>query len=84
MTFSLDGEPVGGMIETPAHVPDDVPDNWSVYFTVADCAAAVGAARAAGGTMILEPTDTPMGPFAVLADPAGAVFQIMEFVEPVG
>ena len=76
--FSLGGEPVAGMVATGAEVPDDVPDNWSVYFTTADCAATVEQAVALGGRVILPPTATPMGPFAVLADPQGAGFQIME------
>lgn len=76
--FSLGGEPVAGMLPTAADVPDDVPDNWSVYFTTADCAATVEQAVALGGRLILPPTATPMGPFAVLADPQGAAFQVME------
>ncbi len=81
--FSLAATQVGGMIETPAHLPDDVPDTWSVYFTVADCQAIVEEAAELGGQVILPPTQTPIGPFAVLADPQGAVFQVMEFAAEV-
>jgi predicted enzyme related to lactoylglutathione lyase len=77
--FNLDDAPVAGMIETPADLPaSDVPDTWSVYFNVADCEATAKLTIEHGGQVILPPTDTPMGPFAVLADPQGAVFQIME------
>ncbi len=76
--FALGGAPVAGMVVTGPEVPDDVPDSWSAYFTTEDCAATVEQAVALGGRVILPPTATPMGPFAVLADPQGAGFQIME------
>ena len=77
--FSLGVTQVAGMIPTPADVADDVPDNWSVYFTTADCAATVERAVGLGGQVILPPRATPVGMFAVLADPQGAVFQVMEY-----
>lgn len=80
-TFSCDGSEVGGLIPTPDHLPEDVPDSWSVYFTAADCAATAARAVDLGGRVILAPTPTPVGPFAVLADPQGAVFQVMEYAD---
>jgi len=77
--FAIGDVQVGGMIATPADLGDDVPNAWSVYFTVTDCAAAEAAVRDLGGQVIKGSTPTPMGPFAVIADPQGAVFQIMEF-----
>lgn len=77
--FDVDGAQVGGMIATPAEMADDVPDSWSVYFNVAGCAATTAAVRDLGGEVLKGATPTPMGPFAVIADPQGAVFQIMEF-----
>ena len=77
--FGLGGDPVAGMVPAGADVPDDAPDSWSVYFTTGDCAATVEQAVTLGGRTILPPTATPMGPFAVLADPQGAVFQVMEY-----
>jgi len=76
--FRLGEEEVAGMIRTPGHLPPEVPDSWSVYFTVADCRATEKRAGELGGSTILGATPTPMGPFAVLADPAGAAFQVME------
>ena len=75
--FSLDGTQVAGMIRTPA----DMPDTWAVYFTVDDCLATEELAVELGGDVILPSTDSPIGPFAVLADPQGAVFQIVEFTD---
>ena len=73
---------VAGMIGRPDHVPADVPDGWSVYFTVTDCAAAERLTTELGGEVILPATPTPAGPFAVLADPAGAAFQVMQIQQP--
>ncbi len=79
---NLDGDAVAGMIARPADVPAEVPDSWSIYFTVADCQEAQSRAVELGGSVILPATPTPMGPFAVLADPSGAAFQIMEMSSP--
>lgn len=52
--------------------------HWLPYFEVADCDAAVGAARRLGGTVRLEPTDLEgVGRVAKLADPFGAHFALM-------
>jgi len=79
---NLDGDAVAGMIGRPADLPAEVPDSWSVYFTVVECERAQSRAVELGGSVILSATTTPMGPFAVLADPAGAAFQIMEISSP--
>lgn len=80
----LDDDQVAGMIGRPPDLPAGVPDSWSVYFTVADCKATQSLATELGGSVILSATPTPMGPFAVLADPAGAAFQVMEITSPPG
>lgn len=77
--FSSEGAQVAGMIATPTHLEGEVPDNWSLYFTVDDCAAAEQRAVELGGRVVVSSKPTPMGPFAVLADPQGAMFQVMEF-----
>ncbi len=77
--WMLNGRSIGGgmdMNDIP-DFPSNVPPNWLVYFSVADCAAGVSAAREAGGQVLAEPRDTPQGPFAVLSDPQGAVFAII-------
>lgn len=80
VVFSRDGLNVAGAIGRTENVPAEAPDSWSVYFAVADCTATATRAAEMGGSILLDATPTPMGPFAVLADPAGAVFQIMEMV----
>lgn len=81
-TFSRDGVEIAGLIPTPDHLPDEVPDSWSTYFTTTDCAATTARAVELGGDVLLTPTATPAGLFAVLTDPEGAVFQIMEYTTP--
>ncbi|CBG75208.1 MULTISPECIES: VOC family protein [Streptomyces] len=55
------------------------PVAWNVSFAVRDADAAVGAVRAAGGTVVLEPMDVfDIGRFAVVYDPGGAAFQLWQ------
>ena len=69
---------VGGMFDMNAvGIPDEVPAHWLVYFTVEDTDAVVEKAKGGGGTSGSEPIDIPVGRFAVLADPHGAVFAVI-------
>jgi predicted enzyme related to lactoylglutathione lyase len=77
-TFALaEGHPplggMGGMMGM-----DGAPSFWLVYFAVRDAAAACAAAEARGGTVQMRDLDTPFGTMAGLADPAGAMFWIVE------
>ena len=55
-----------------------VPPHWLSYFTVADCEATVQKAQSLGGTVMMPKTKIPQGTFAVLADPAGAAFAVIQ------
>ena len=79
--FRLHGRSVAGMMEMSDQFPPDMPDNWTVYFAVADCDASAARVAELGGTVIMQPTDIPPGRFAVCQDPQGAVFQIMALTE---
>lgn len=63
-------------------MPDDVaamPPFWMIYFDVDDADRIAAAAKAAGGTVHREPADIPgTGRFAILADPQGAAFGILQ------
>lgn len=62
----------------------DVPPNWSVYFMVADITAAAARVSELGGHVLVPPSKAgEMGTFAVIRDPQGGVFTIMEFNGPV-
>jgi len=71
-----DGEPVGG-IGGMADAPEGTPAHWLAYFLVPDADTAVASARAAGGTILAEPFDTPYGRMAGITDPHGAVFFVV-------
>ncbi|MBI1219208.1 MAG: VOC family protein [Rhodobacteraceae bacterium] len=56
-----------------------IPPSWLIYFAVDDADATAAAAKAAGGQVYKEPADIPgTGRFAVLGDPQGAAFGILQ------
>ena len=60
-----------------ARTDDAAPNEWQVYFAVEDTESVAAQARALGGDVILEPIETPIGPMATLADPQGAIFNVI-------
>lgn len=79
-TFTLAGQDVAGMLGMPDVVAEDVPAHWAVYFSVADCAATQKLAVELGGDVAVPVTDVSIGRFAVLEDPQGGAFDVMEYV----
>jgi predicted enzyme related to lactoylglutathione lyase len=73
--FQAAGQMVGG---TTAPQMPGVPNHWHVYFAVAGADAATAKAAELGGAVVVEPFDTPVGRIAVISDPQGAVFSIMQ------
>ena len=62
----------------------DVPNNWSVYFMVADLETAVAKVKELGGNILFPPTQAgDLGKFSVAQDPQGGAFTIMQFDGPV-
>ena len=80
--WKLGGRSVGGMIEMSDQWPAEVPAHWMVYFAVEDVDAAAAKVAELGGKVAVEPTDTPVGRFAVLTDPHGALFSIIALRQP--
>jgi len=71
--------PVGGMIDMDAfQLPAEVPPHWLVYFTVEDADGAIETIKSGGGDVRMGPIDMPVGRFAIVADPSGAVFAVMQ------
>jgi predicted enzyme related to lactoylglutathione lyase len=68
---------VAGMMKLSDDVPPEVPCFWLVYFGVDDTDLAVQKATELGGTVHTVPTDIGAGRFAVLGDPTGAAFGII-------
>lgn len=77
--FMLDGRGVAGAMKPPM---EGIPSHWFVYFAVDDCDDAVATARAHGGTIQAEPMDIPPGRMAVITDPQGATFGVIQLSEP--
>jgi len=73
--FEADGQMVGGTV--PPQLPG-TPNHWHVYFGVADADATVAKTAELGGSVLVPPFDTPVGRMAVIADPQGAVFSIIQ------
>ena len=56
-----------------------VPPHWMLYVTVANCDERAAKAKELGGAMCMLPTDIPhLGRFAVVNDPQGAVFSLIQ------
>lgn len=79
--FRLADEDVCGMMMMPDEVPAAAPAHWAVYFAVADCKATAARATELGGQVLRPPANIGMAEFAVLADPEGGSFNMMEMLE---
>jgi predicted enzyme related to lactoylglutathione lyase len=75
--FSVGGRAIAGMMPIPPMAPPDMPPNWGVYFSVGDTDDAAARVEALGGSVLMAATDIEPGRFAVVADPAGAVFNVI-------
>lgn len=74
-----DGRTVAGMYPMGDDVPAQVPSHWRVYFGVEDVDAAVARAQELGGSVVYPAMDFSSGRYAVLADPTGAAFAVIQF-----
>src|SRR3546814_16519722 len=57
---------------------------WMGYLEVADVDAAGAAIEADGGAVHMPATDLPVGRIAMVSDPQGAVFYVMDPIPPEG
>jgi predicted enzyme related to lactoylglutathione lyase len=74
--ISLDEEGIGGVTD---RVPAEAPAHWLVYFAVEDADATIEAARQRGGEVSVGPFDiAEVGRIAVIKDPWGAVFAVIQ------
>jgi predicted enzyme related to lactoylglutathione lyase len=82
ITFYLDGRAVAGLMKAPE---DAAQDCWTTYFRVSGIEEVVANAEKAGATVHLPPHAAgETGTFAILGDPAGAVFGLWEPDQHVG
>lgn len=82
--LQIGDRPVAGILEMPPQM-GDMPSGWDVYFASDDVDTTTEAARAAGGKILRAPFDVAGGAarIAVIADPQGAVFEVMKMNEAV-
>lgn len=77
-SFKVDGHDVAGMMA----IREDwgpVPPHWAVYLSVDSCDRVVAGAAKLGGAAEVPPTDiAEVGRLALLRDPQGAMFYILE------
>ena len=70
--------PVAGIMEIPSDLPT-VPSHWLQYIGTRDVDSTAQAAVRAGGSILKPPTDMQgAGRYALLSDPQGAVFAIID------
>jgi hypothetical protein len=72
---------VAGAMAVPPGLPDEVPSTWGVYVSVADLDETVARAHEHGGSSLTDAMSFETGRFAVLADPQGAVFNVMQMAD---
>lgn len=74
----VEGEQVAGMADVKGKMPDEVPAHWMAYFGSVDTDEAVDKIKELGGEVFVGPIDIPAGRFAMVADPWGAGFAVMQ------
>jgi predicted enzyme related to lactoylglutathione lyase len=77
-------QPIGGLMELPPEArAGGAPPSWMPYIAVTDVDATIEEAKALGGRPEAGPREIPHeGRFAVLSDPQGAVFAILQPSDP--
>jgi len=71
------GDAVGGAMAIGDDWPAEIPSHWMTYFAVDDTDATAARAKALGGNVNAEPFEIPVGRMAVLSDPGGAHFSVL-------
>ncbi|HEX3690723.1 MAG TPA: VOC family protein [Solirubrobacteraceae bacterium] len=75
----VQGDDVAGVGTMPAQGGGEIPPAWNTHVAVDGADEAAARARAAGGSVLVEPFDAPpAGRMAVITDPAGGVLTVWE------
>lgn len=69
-----DGHGNGGI----RHAASTEPAYWLVYFGTSELTRSLATARELGGQPLMDPIELPMGSFAAVQDPQGAVFALYQ------
>ncbi|MEV5509596.1 VOC family protein [Streptomyces orinoci] len=76
------GEQVVGGMQGLENLPEGTPSHWLVYFAVDDADSVTDAVVRAGGTVLKAPFDMMAGRMAVLRDPQGGIFAVINAGAP--
>lgn len=76
--WKLGGESIGGAMPMQPDGPAQAPAHWMPYFQVESTDRSAEQATQLGGKVLTGPLDFPGGRFAVVGDPHGAIFGILE------
>jgi predicted enzyme related to lactoylglutathione lyase len=80
--FMGNNAPMGGLMNLPTESSGS-PPSWLVYIETPDIAGTIAHAQRLGGRVHKEAQDIPeIGRFAVLVDPQGAVFAVIQSQNP--
>lgn len=78
LASAADGDAIAGLMAPPPGM-SDAPTGWSIYFLSHDLDATGAQATALGGRVMFGPMAIPhVGRFAVLLDPQGVTFTLMQ------
>ncbi|WP_040162010.1 VOC family protein [Nigerium massiliense] len=67
-----------GICDSNGWIPAEMGSFWRLYLRVDDCDAAAQRVQELGGRVLDGPEDSPFGRLATVADPAGAMFMIID------
>ncbi len=82
LMFSRTGEMETAFAATMKPPGEGVPPHWAVWFAVDDVDAAVATAVEAGGSVPVKPFEIMPGQAAMIQDPTGASFFVLQMNEP--
>ncbi len=76
--WQVNGRSVAGGMVMDESFPADLPAHWQTCFAVADCDATVATAQGRDGRVLMPAMDMEQGRFAVISDPQGAAFSVIQ------
>jgi predicted enzyme related to lactoylglutathione lyase len=74
---------VAGMADISGRMPDEIPAHWMTYFCVESADGAIEKVESGGGAVQFGPIDMSVGRFAMVTDPAGAAFAVINFADDI-
>jgi predicted enzyme related to lactoylglutathione lyase len=77
-------EGLANMTRMGSDIPEGLPPHWEIYFMIDDLDQSIEQVKGSGGRHFFGPQEVPSGRIAVVADPQGASFSLIEstFPEP--